>query len=146
MRVYLDTCSLTRPLDDRSQPRIDKEAEAVLTVLSLVESDQMELLTSEALRFEIDAIPDAERQESAYDLLKLATPMMKLTDEIESEAERLVQAGLKPLDALHLAFASWARADYFCTCDDRFLKKAKRIKGLATKVVSPLELIAKVTP
>ncbi|MBI3410260.1 MAG: hypothetical protein HY040_18120 [Planctomycetes bacterium] len=38
MRIYLDACSLQRPFDDRSQPRINVEAEAVLTILRLVES------------------------------------------------------------------------------------------------------------
>jgi hypothetical protein len=36
--------------------------------------------------------------------------------------------------------------NFFCTCDDKILKKAKRLKGLATQVVSPLQLIAEVTP
>ena len=45
---------------------------------------------------------------------------------------------------LHSAFASRAKAEYFCTCDDRLLKKSKRLKTLATKVVSPLELIAEI--
>jgi hypothetical protein len=40
-----------------------------------------------------------------------------------------------------LAFASDAKVDYFCTCDDKFLKKARRIEGLYTKVISPTELV-----
>ena len=44
------------------------------------------------------------------------------------------------MDSLHLASAEAGKADLFCTCDDSFLKKAKReVKG-RTKVVSPLEL------
>ena len=42
MRIYLDACSRQRPLDDRSQPRVNVEAEAVLMVLGLVESGQWE--------------------------------------------------------------------------------------------------------
>ena len=52
--------------------------------------------------------------------------------------------GIKPLDALHLASAVVARADYFCTCDDRFLKQAKAADTGQTKVVSPLALITEV--
>ena len=52
MRIYLDACSLQRPLDDRSQPRINIEAEAVLTILALVESGDVEMLSSEAREFE----------------------------------------------------------------------------------------------
>jgi hypothetical protein len=36
------------------------------------------------------------------------------------------------------------QADYLCSCDDRFLKKAKQIKNLPLKVVTLLELIAEV--
>src|SRR5688572_2939138 len=146
MRVYLDACSLQRPLDDRSQPRINVEAEAVLTILRLVEAGQLELLSSEALEFEIDRIPDAERQARAHEMLKLAAQTMELVDEIQTHAQALIRSGVKPLDALHLAFASWAKLDYFCTCDDRLLKKSKRLKGLSTIVVSPLELIAEIAP
>lgn len=146
MRVYLDACTLQRPLDDRSQPRINVEAEAVVTVLRLVESGQVELLSSEALEFEIDHMPDVERQARARDTLKLAKQSMELVDAIEAQADNLVQSGLRPLDALHLAFASGAKADYFCTCDDKMIKKAKRLKTLATKVVSPLELIVELVP
>jgi hypothetical protein len=49
------------------------------------------------------------------------------------------------LDACSLPAASWTKADYFCACDDKLLKKSKKLKTLATKVVSPLELIAEVT-
>ena len=51
---------------------------------------------------------------------------------------------MKPLDALHLAFASASKVDYFCTCDDKFLRKAKSLEGLKIKVVSPTELVMEV--
>lgn len=146
MRVYLDCCSLQRPFDDRRQPRINVEAEAVLTILALVESGDLELLSSEVLEFEIANTRDAQRQARVRDVLKLAGQVVKLTDETEAEAEIFVASGVTPIDALHLATASGAQADYFCTCDDPLLKKAKKFKRLKTKVVSPLELIAEVTP
>ncbi len=45
------------------------------------------------------------------------------------------------MDSLHLAVAEKANVDYFCTCDDKFLRRAKAIPDLRTVVVSPLELI-----
>jgi predicted nucleic acid-binding protein len=51
---------------------------------------------------------------------------------------------IEALAALHLAFASASKADYFCTCDDKFLRKAKGFKGLNTKVVSPAELVMEI--
>jgi len=63
---------------------------------------------------------------------------------IEALAGKLGASGLKPLDALHLAFASASEVDYFCTCDDKFLRKAKSLEGLKIKVVSPTELVMEV--
>jgi predicted nucleic acid-binding protein len=146
MRIYLDACSLQRPLDDRTQPRINIEAEAVLTVLRLVESGELELLSSEALEFEINRIPHQHRKGWATEMLKLANHIIELNDEIETQADNFVQAGIQPMDALHLASASWMKADYFCTCDDRLLKSSRNLKGLTTGVVSPLQLVAEVAP
>ena len=146
MRIYLDACSFQRPLDDRSRPRINIEAEAVLTILRLVGSGHLELLSSEVLRFEIGRIPNQYRKGQAVEMLKLATHVIDLNDEIETQAASFVDTGIKPLDALHLASASWAKADYFCTCDDKLLKKRNTLKDIATEVVSPLQLIAEVAP
>jgi predicted nucleic acid-binding protein len=141
MRVYLDCCSLQRPFDDKSQPRIAVEAEAVLVILALCESGRLELISSDALLFEIGRIPDQTRKDDALAILKIAKKTLELTAEFEELARRLGASGLKPLDALHLAFASASKADYFCTCDDKLLKKGKSFEGISTKVVSPTELV-----
>jgi predicted nucleic acid-binding protein len=146
MRVYLDACSLQRPLDDRSQPRVNLEAEAVLTILRLVESGDLVLVSSDALEFEVDRTPDAERRTAGKDILKLAGQALHLGAEVEADAAALIQSGVKPLDALHLAFASRAGVEYFCTCDDKLRKKAQRLKAVKTTVVTPLELVLKVMP
>ncbi|HTU89834.1 MAG TPA: PIN domain-containing protein [Gemmataceae bacterium] len=146
MRIYLDACSLQRPLDDRTQPRINVEAEAVLTILSLVESGDVELLSSEVLQFETACIPNVRRQARAREMLTLASQVLKLTDEVEAQAAVFVKAGIKPMDALHLASATQTKADYFCSCDDKLLKKSRKLKTLDTRVVSPLQLIAEVIP
>jgi predicted nucleic acid-binding protein len=141
MRIYLDCCSLQRPFDDKSQPRIAVEAEAVLVILALCESGRLNLISSDALLFEISRIPDQDRRDDALAILKIAKETIELTTELESLAGRLEASGLKPLDALHLAFASALKADYFCTCDDKFLKKAQSFDKLNTRVVSPTELV-----
>ena len=67
MRVYLDCCSLQRPFDDRSQPRIAVEAEAVLVILALCESHHVRLISSEVFLFEIGRIPDQTRKGSSLE-------------------------------------------------------------------------------
>jgi hypothetical protein len=53
MLVYLDNCSIQRPLDDRTHLRIAVEAECVLGILALAESQTLQLVSSEALLFEV---------------------------------------------------------------------------------------------
>ena len=142
MRIYFDTCSLQRPLDDKTQLRILLESEAVLAILALCGSEDIELLSSDALAFEIERNPNLTRQEYALEVLAKATSYVILEHDVEKRAKEFGRLGLKPLDALHLASAEAGQADYLCTCDDRFLKRAKAIKQLGTKVVSsPIELI-----
>ena len=41
MKIYLDTFSLQRPLDDRRQLRISLEAEAILSIIKLIEEKKL---------------------------------------------------------------------------------------------------------
>lgn len=140
-RVYLDCCCFQRPLDDQTQPRIRVETEAVLATLTAVQSGELTLLTSEALEYELNRNPDENRRNEGLSLLTLASERLLITDETEQLATALVADGIKPMDALHLASASLARADFFATCDDRFLRRAKTILGLNCSPVSILELL-----
>ena len=144
MKIYLDTCSLQRPLDSRNQVRIIVEAEAILGILSLFESGRIDLVSSEILLFEIGQNPNPTRQEYALNAIAKAKTFVMLDERVEKRAREFDALGIKPLDALHLSSAEEACADYFCTCDVSFFRKAKSIPGLKTKVVSPIELIEEV--
>ena len=141
MRIYFDMCSLQRPLDDQTQLRVLVETQAVLGVLGLCESGAVELIASDALVFEMEANPEVVRRDYAAQVLEKATQFVPSNDQIAARAQTYVETGIKPLDALHLASAIEVQADFFCTCDDRFLKKARALDTSPTKVVSPLELI-----
>ena len=129
MKVYFDTCSIQRPLDSKSQVRVSLEAEAVLGLLSLCESGLFELISSEVLLFEINRNPNLTRREFGLEVLSNAKSFILLNEEIELRARELNKAGIKPLDALHLATAENCQADYFCTCDDKILKLMKSLEG-----------------
>jgi predicted nucleic acid-binding protein len=141
MKIHLDVCCLQRPLDTISHTRIALEAEAVLGILAQSESGRVELIASEALEFELGRNPNVVRQEFAERALSGARQFVPVTERVEKRAKELKAMGLRALDALHLASAEEAGADYFCTCDDPLLRKAKTIPGLRTKPVSPVELI-----
>jgi predicted nucleic acid-binding protein len=144
MKIYLDTCSLHRPLDSKTQIRIVLESEAVLGIIGLCETGQLELVSSEVLLFEVNRNPQIIRREFGLEVLSNTSSFVALNQQIEQRAKELHQFGIKPLDALHLASAEAERADYFCTCDDKFLKKAKAVRDVKTKMVSPLELIEEI--
>ena len=59
MKIYLDNCCLQRPLDDKSQLRIQLEAEAILAVLTFCENQEVQLVSSDVLEFEKDKNPHA---------------------------------------------------------------------------------------
>ena len=69
---------------------------------------------------------------------------VELDEQVERRANELNAIGLKPLDALHVSSAEVAGADYFCTCDDRLIKRARTIEKLGTRVVSPVEVIGEI--
>jgi predicted nucleic acid-binding protein len=146
MKVYLDTCSLHRPLDDKAQVRIRLEAEAVLALLTLCEAGALSLVSSDILRFEVEHNPHPQRKAYVSEVLSRASVVITLSSTIEQRAKDLEGRGFKALDALHLASAEAEQVDYFCTCDDRFLKRAKAQSDITVKVVSPLELAQEIMP
>ncbi len=105
MRIYFDMCSLQRPLDDKTQLRVLVEAQAVLGVLALCESGNADLIASDALVFETDANPDAVRRDFAAQAIAMATQFVKPDDHLKARAQTFIDAGIKPLDVLHLASA-----------------------------------------
>ena len=140
MKIYLDVCAIQRPLDTPSHLRIAIEAEAILGILALCECGQVEIVSSEALLYEVRRNPHPVRREYALAVLELAKESLVITKDVRERADYLVEQGFKPLDALHLALAEKGKVDHFCTSDDKLLKRAKRLGNLAVKVGTPVEL------
>lgn len=141
MKIYLDSCCIQRPLDDRTQLRIAVEGEIILNILSLIEAGQVRLLSSEISIYEAEKISNTFRREFTLKVLNERSEFTPLNDAIEERSRIFIEFGIKPIDALHLASAEVLKADFFCTCDDKFLKKAKEIDDLGIKTVSILELL-----
>lgn len=141
MRIYLDSCSLQRPLDDQTQLRIRVETEAVLAILTAAQAGDVVLVNSEALEYESGRIPDDQRCTEVRAILALAQEHIDVTDKAEALALALEGHGIRPMDAVHLALASTAKVDFFATCDDSLLRKARKVTGLECKVISALGLI-----
>jgi predicted nucleic acid-binding protein len=146
MLLYLDMCSIQRPLDDKVQPRLAVESEAVLALLKLCETGRAELVSSSPLAYETRRNPHPIRKDHALGVLRKAGRVVRLSASIVRRAAELEGHGLKPLDSLHLACAIDVSADYLVTCDDRLLKRAKAVVQGPPRLVNPLELIAELEP
>ena len=144
MKIYLDLCAIQRPLDTPNQVRIVLESEAVLGIVALCGTAQVELLSSEALLYEGEQSSLAIRREHTLAVLSKAKNIIDVTEKERLRAEKIMTFGIKPLDALHLALAEAGNAEYFCTCDDRILRNAKQVKDLLVKVVSPIDLVQEI--
>lgn len=144
MKIYLDLCAIQRPLDTSNQIRIVLESEAVLGIIAFSDIGQVELLSSEALLYEGEQSSLAVRKEHTSAVLAKAKNVLNVTEKEKFRAAEIMKVGIKPLDALHIALAESGNADYFCTCDDKLLRNAKKIKSLALKVLNPVDLVQEI--
>ena len=120
------------------------EAEAVLSILEMAEAGELEIIGSDIIDDELSQMPANERREKVELFLALASSQVALTLAIEQRAIELQKWNIAPLDALHLASAESARADYFLTTDDDLLRRAKRA-GLKVKIENPAKWLIQQT-
>jgi predicted nucleic acid-binding protein len=109
-------------------------------VLEFCKRDHADLIASDILRFEIRKCQDIIRREYASDILKKAKIDVSITDKIRERALELERQGFRGVDALHVASAEVGKADFFCTCDDGIIRKAKSGKPSKVRILSPLDL------
>ena len=144
MKIYLDLCAIQRPLDAPNQVRIVLESEAVLGIVAFCRTGQVELISSEALLYENEQNVIPARKEHTLAILANANEVIKVTEKETQRAANLSAFGIKPLDALHIALAETGNADYFCTCDDKLLRNAKKVTDLTVKAINPVDLVQEI--
>jgi predicted nucleic acid-binding protein len=145
MRVYFDNCALNRPSDEREQPHVTAEAEAMELLLLLCRRDELQLVASATLDYEVLLCHDDEKREFVQQILELAAETVSWSAEDSARARELERQGFKPMDSLHLVSAMSGLAERFCTCDTRLLKRARKHPEFPFRVVTPLELLEEVT-
>lgn len=143
MRIYLDVCCLCRPFDDQSLVRVHLESEAVLSILSLIETGKYKLVSSDAIYYEIENILVQEKRRKVEMFLPLAHNRIESNLRIEKRAEHLIHFGLRALDALHIACAEEGGSDVFLTTDGHIIKKAKQLK-FKLEVANPVDWLMEV--
>lgn len=146
-RVYFDACCLNRPFDDQTQPRIRLETEAVEHLLRAVEEGMLVWFSSEALLFEIHKCPDEVRRAAVLALCSRASSRLAANEDVRRRAAEHHAAGLRPLDALHLACAEAGGAQVLLTTDDRFVAGAARLLPASpVRVLNPIAYEQEVLP
>jgi predicted nucleic acid-binding protein len=137
-RTYLDTCCLGRAFDDSIQPQIGSEQRAMLLIKDLVEVHDIELVWSFILSEEVGNITnDKIRNELAW-WKNYAAINVKDDQSIRLIAATVQWTGLREYDALHIACAKVAQADFFVTTDKRLLK----YKDTKLTVCNPIDFLA----
>ena len=139
MRVYLDNCMFNRPFDDQVQIRIRLESEAKLYVQDKIKSKGIELIWSYILEIENSHNPHDERRVAIQKWKSLSTIKIVENSKILANANQLLEFGIKPKDALHVASAVEGKADYFLTTDDKLLSGINRSNII--KVLNPVDYI-----
>jgi predicted nucleic acid-binding protein len=86
----------------------------------------------------------AFRKEHTLAVLAKAKDVIIVTENDKKRAAELMKVGIKPLDALRLALTESGNADYFCTCDDMFLRNARKVKDLLVRVINPVDLVQEI--
>jgi len=126
MNIYMDVCCLNRPFDDATQDKIRIESEAVLTILSRVQSGRWVLVNSEVVDIEISKIPNVERRRKVSFLSMISQSYVVIDEDVERRAVKLSELKFRPFDALHIACAERGGADVLLTTDKSLLNNASR--------------------
>ena len=69
---------------------------------------------------------------------------MSYSEELENRARGIEKFGIIAMDALHIACADMAKADFFVTCDDVLVRKGKtNKKNINVRIMNLMEFITK---
>jgi len=143
-RIYLDNSTLNRPFDDQSQARIKLETEALFQILSDIDLKNSKLIQSEVTELENSKNPCYSVKIKIDELISKADRSIKVNATTRKQAKVFQNAGLNGMDALHLAAAIQGKVDFLITCDDAFLKKARKVtldRSIKIKIMNPIEYV-----
>ncbi|MDR2569340.1 MAG: hypothetical protein LBD23_03450 [Oscillospiraceae bacterium] len=130
-KIYLDICSYNRPFDNQSQMKIRLETEAKLYVQTGIREKIYSMVWSYMHDYENNDNPYDERRNTIAPWKNIADYYCPSSNTIPIVGNKIMQLGIKPKDALHLACAIESGCDYFITTD----------KGLTNKNVSNIKII-----
>ncbi len=139
--IYLDYNCFQRGFDDHRQIRIQMEALACQEIFNRSERKELQLIWSFMHEDETIICPFIERKIEVFRLSNLCEIKVGPKEEIYNCAKSFqIESNLSAKDAVHLACASYIKAEFFLTCDDGVIKYAKRL-NLNIGVMNPIDYI-----
>ena len=126
MRIYLDTCCLSRLFDDQAQTRIRQETEVIRWIISQFRARRWDWISSDALMDEVERNWDLDQRLQIISWLAEAHQTVAVGVNEIARGKQLEVLSFEELDALHLACSESGSVDIFLTTDDGLLRKAKR--------------------
>jgi predicted nucleic acid-binding protein len=142
--LYLDLNCFNRPFDDQRQDRIAQETAAVFVILQRIIDGVDQLVWSAILTFENAQHPLADRRIEIARWAPRAVVTVAVTPPLATRARTLTREGFRPLDAAHLACAEAAACDRFLTCDDRVIRRTRRVQ-VGLRVQNPRDYVQEAT-
>ncbi|MBN3951297.1 MAG: hypothetical protein HWQ38_34440 [Nostoc sp. NMS7] len=129
-KIYLDVCCLNRPFDDCTQERVRLEGEAILSIMERIRIREWRLVTSEAIRVELEKMRNLDKLENILKFLEFAVITINIDEGVDFRSQQLENLGFGLYDSFHIACAEVAQADVLLSTDDRLLKNSLRHQGL----------------
>jgi predicted nucleic acid-binding protein len=142
MIVYLDENCLQRGFDDQTRPRIKMEAIACQDIIQRAEAGELDLVWSFMHLDETLQCPFPERKVAILRLSAICKIRIGPADDIyHLSAKFQNENGLSAKDAVHLSCAISAKSAVFLTCDNKIIKRIKRLENI--EIMNPIDYIRK---
>lgn len=139
-QLYLDICTYCRPFDNQNFLRIRSETDAFYLITQYIKKGQYQTVVSKVHFKEASAITSLKKRVEIQALLNQGNTQIPYNvDKARQRANELYALKFGVVDAAHLAYAEQI-ADVFITCDDRLLKKYKKISS-SLVAMNPIEFI-----
>ena len=139
MRIYLDHCTFNRPFDDQKSIKIQLETSAKLYIQDQIKKEIYDLVWSYISDLENYNNPNIENKISIQIWENIAKIKCRSSENILEMGKKIIDYGVRPNDALHIACALESKCEYFITTDIGLMNK--NIENI--QIINPIDFVCK---
>jgi hypothetical protein len=110
-------------------------------VFILIDNQDIEFVSSDALIYEMEKNPFLDKKEFIRFYLEKAKTYLELNEYILERSKELEKMKIKGIDAIHVSLSELNSIDYFLTVDDGIIKKYSGF----LKILNPINFISQIT-